>query len=175
MNIVFLGLPVNTKSLPEHYKLILEMLTKAGHTVNQDYISSDYSDSQTRHKNILSQIKKADGVIAEGTEITPEMSRFITLSLQFRVPTLILYQKNDPEAFVFETSRLLSLKKYTEKNLKQRLDTFFNQINKNRLLYRFNLMMSKEMTTFVMDKSRQSKVSKADYIRNLILQDMSKK
>ena len=49
---------------------------------------------------------------------------------------------------------------------------FFKTVAKQRLLYRFNFMMSREMDGFVREKAKNNGMSKADYIRTLILQDM---
>jgi hypothetical protein len=49
---------------------------------------------------------------------------------------------------------------------------FFTDIKKKKLLYRFNLMLSREMNIFLGQRSREHGVSKADYVRTLIFKDM---
>lgn len=173
MNIVFIASPSNNQSVKDNYEHIIKACEKLGNYVSEDYLKNSSKNIKT-YRSILSQIKKSDVVVVEGTKITGDISRFISVALQFRIPTLILYRKTNPEAFVFESNRLLSIKKYSPKSMEPLLSRFFNQANKDRLLYRFNIMLSKDMNSYIMDRSRKSQVSKADYIRNLILKDMDK-
>lgn len=174
MKIVFLAPVQEGGKVPSEYKDILNEAKQLGHDLIDGFTKKEKDSLQSYYKHVLSLIKTADAVVVEGTTLTVETSRFISAALQFRLPVLLLYKKNNPEAQIFETSRLLSLKKYNA-NLPQLLERFFKQIHKQRLLYRFNIMLSREMDSYVMDKSRKQKVSKADYIRDLILRDMENK
>lgn len=174
MNILFLAPAVDKKKMPADYKLIVECAQSYKHSITDGFIKKDTESPQVRYKRLVKDLRKVDAMIVEGTVLTVETSRLITLALQVHLHVLLLYKKNNPETSVFESSRLLTLKKYDEKSLGKIMEKFFMQVDKQRLLYRFNLMLSKDMGAYVLDKSRRSKVSKADYIRRLILKDMDK-
>lgn len=70
---------------------------------------------------------------------------------------------------------MITFVKYTEKAMEEMetiLKPFFTDIKKKRLLYRFNLMLSREMNIFLGHRSREHGVSKADYVRQLIVRDL---
>jgi hypothetical protein len=174
MNILFLAPAVNKTNIPSDYKHIVDACKSYTHSIIDGYLKKDTESPQDRYKRLVSDMRKAEAMIVEGTTLTVETSRLITLALQLHLPVLLVYTKNNPETSVFETSRLLSLKKYDSKTLGKVLEKFFRQVDKQRLLYRFNLMLSKDLGAYVLDRSRKHKVSKADYIRSLILRDMEK-
>ncbi len=171
MKIVFIA-PNGGKIKPE-YKKIIDLCKKNDHQVEEYYKILTGKELRVRTPLIAETIKKAESVICEVSNITAETSRFISLALQFHIPTLFLYKKENNEMQAFETSRFLTFKQYSDQTLDKKLAEFFKQIEKQRLLYRFNLMLSHELGQYVLDKSKAKRISKADYIRQLIINDMS--
>lgn len=174
MKIMFLAPPIQEGKVPTEYTEIIEAAKKLGHSLENGYLMKDGFTLGQYHNAVSKAIKISDAVVVDGTTLTVETSRFISFALQCRLPVLLLYKKNNPQAQIFEASRFLSLKKYDADSLERILQSFFKKITKKQLLYRFNLMLSREMDSFVMEKSQGKKVSKADYIRDLILRDMDK-
>jgi hypothetical protein len=176
MKIVLLAPNTSQKNTIKEYQMIADVCKKLKHTVNADYIhhAKDAKEMEKKYKNVMNEIKEADVVVAEATTLTVDVSRLITFALQYHIPTLVLYRDKSPESFVFESSRLLLLKHYSPSNLEEVIKTHLKKINRKKLIYRFNLMLSKELGSFVMDRSKENRVSKADYIRQLIVDDMEK-
>ena len=176
MNIFFVAAAVDKAKTPPTYLGIIEAAKKMHKTISYEhiFISSKKETPEQRYRSMIEQIKKSDVVIAEASSLTAEISRLISVSLQHHIPTLVLYQKQNPEMYVFESSRLLTLKQYTQKTVEEIIKKYFSQASRKQLRYRFNLMLSKEINMHVMDKSKDNKMSKADYVRKLILADMDK-
>ena len=171
MKIVFIAPPSEKKIIVHDYETVIDVCKKLGYTVDATYLTTDI-EAAKKYKHVITEIKKVDVVIAEATTLTVDISRLITLSLQYHIPTLVLYREKSPVSFVFESSRLLLLKHYSMSTIEDVLKNHLKKISKKKLIYRFNLMLTKELGSYVMDKSKQSNVSKADYIRQLISADM---
>lgn len=173
MKVVFLASVVNEGANLDYYSLIVESIERRGHTVVNMARSLKSEEVTARSRRMTAAIQDSPhAVIVEATIINPEISVLISRALQHHVPTLLLYRDNNPDVMVFEPSRFLTLKKYTHKSLEDRIEMFLRRIKKDRLIYRFNLMLNRELGAYVMDQSKKRKVSKADYIRSLILSDM---
>lgn len=172
MKIIFVAPPIQAQKVPDDYTFILKTAEKLGYVFENGYLMKEKATLGQYHNSVSKKIKVADAMVVEGTTLTVETSRFISFALQCRLPVLLLYRKNNPQAQIFESSRFLTLKKYSPESLETILQSFFRKITKKQLLYRFNLMLSKEMDAFVMDRSNSRQVSKADYIRDLIHKDM---
>ncbi len=173
MKVVFLAPVVKERANLDYYRLIVESVERRGHTVVDMAGSFKVEDITKRSRRMIAAIQDSPhAVIVEATTINPEISVLISRALQYHVPTLLLYRDNNPDVMVFEPNRFLTLKKYTQKSLEDRIEMFLRRIKKDRLIYRFNLMLNRELGAYVMDQSKKRRVSKADYIRSLILSDM---
>lgn len=173
MKIVFLAPLARENTTTDGYSLIVKSIERRGHVVLNMAVEKAGEDRAARSKRIVNVMQdKPHAVIVEATIINPEMSVLISRALQYHIPTLLLYRDNNPDVMVFEPSRFLTLRKYTQKTLEDRIEMFLRRIKKDRLIYRFNLMLNRELGAYVMDQSKKRKVSKADYIRSLILSDM---
>lgn len=154
---------------------IVSLIKKAKHSLTENILTS----TDKKNNNGLSQeIKKADALVVEATESNFELGRFITLALQQHKPVLMLQKETMSAPLLLGSSRLVSLETYNPKDkvkMSQILLSFFKTVAKQRLLYRFNFMMSREMNGFLMTRAQEHGMSKADYIRTLILQDMDVK
>jgi hypothetical protein len=171
MYIVFLSIkPSNSVSL------IADCIKDAKHSIWETTLSSNPDQKSSKDAATLTkEIKKADALVVEATESNFELGRFITLALQQHKPVLMLQNENKIVPLLLGSSRLVSLETYRDDNKKEMnnlLSGFFKTVAKQRLLYRFNFMMSREMDAFVRDKAKENGMSKADYIRTLIMTDM---
>lgn len=124
---------------------------------------------------LMSEIKQTDGVIFESSIPSFNQGRYLTLALQSHKPILLLYKNSLPTEFANEQNRLITTQMYEDEshiNVDTAFKEFLKLVKKQRLLYRFNLMISKDLNSYLMDRARENGVSKADYIRQLIVQDM---
>lgn len=174
MYIVYLSIKTSDSD-----SLIIDCIKKAKHSVFVATLSSNPDKKSSKDAALLTkEIKKADALVVESTESNFELGRFITLALQQHKPVLMMQNETKQMPLLIGSSRLVSLETYRDGNKKemdQLLAGFFKTVAKQRLLYRFNFMMSREMDAFVRDQSKDNGMSKADYIRTLIMNDMEVK
>lgn len=181
MQFIFLATPPQTEQEKKAYLMITKICQDSEHTIHDDFVYRGIKKKRANtprisFQHIAAEIKKADAVIIEGTRSTLDIGRFIATSLQYHKPILVLYRDAIPDILDDDTHSLLTHRKYTptnQKELKEEiLNDFFTKVNKKKLLYRFNLMLNKEMNSFLMEKAKNYGISKADYIRQLINEDM---
>jgi hypothetical protein len=160
----------------EKHNFIVDAIEEAKHKVWQNILASDQKRKSTIDiAKLMNEIKKSDAVVIESTESNFEMGRFTTLALLQHKPVLMLQKDKYVAPLVLGESRLVTQTSYIPgdaKEMKNILANFFKVVAKQRLLYRFNFMMSREMNAFVGEKAQESGVSKADYIRSLISEVM---
>ncbi|MFA9289125.1 MAG: hypothetical protein ACEQSA_04570 [Weeksellaceae bacterium] len=131
---------------------------------------------QKYEAQVVKEIKKCDAVVIEASKSTFDLGRFMTLGMQQFKPVLLLQQNEANAAPVLLTSqRLSTLHRYTltdKKKLEEGLVSFLEDVKKQKLHYRFNLMLNDDINDYLLEKAGAKGISKADYIRNLILDDM---
>lgn len=175
MKLVILTPFTNKTDIAKDTKAFVDFCTKKGHKPNVVSTAMPSSADEDYAVSISNEIKNADAVIITPSISGIELGGCISLALQHRKNTLLCYSKTKPESILFSSSHLITMIKWTDKT-KDQLDEimrpFFNDTKKKKLLYRFNLMLSREMNIFLDRKSRDHAVSKADYVRQLVLKDM---
>ncbi|MCA9372096.1 hypothetical protein KC726_04315 [Candidatus Woesebacteria bacterium] len=175
MKIVYIDSPF--KKNPVN-KSVMKYLEDAKHKVFDGTLPKEIDEEILHSVNakLTREIKKCDCVVVEATESSFDMGRFIMLALLQHKPVLILQEKSKAQSYLLSSHRLVTEKKYKmsqlEKDLQTILESFIKIVKKQRLTYRFNLMLSKDLNIFLMDQSQVQGISKADYIRNLIVSDM---
>lgn len=175
MNVVFLSSPTEKK---EKYDFILDVLKKYKLKVfNGTYpFKADLKQLQRYEADVIKEIKKCDAMVVEGTNTTIDLGRFITLGLQQHKSVLLLQKEGQSTQPLLSNSRLVKMTVYNPAKtakVKEIIDDFIDQMKKQRLVYRFNLMLSPDINEYVMDKAQKQGISKADYIRSLIADDMT--
>lgn len=179
MRIIILTPQTEASQLKRDTKPLIDFITNKGHKADVVSVAqkktaragedSDYAFS------ISNEIKNADAVIITPGLAGIELGICISLCLQHRKTTLVGYDRVKPESSLIAATNMISYFKFNEKSLgelEQVMKPFFTDIRKKKLLYRFNLMLSREMNVFLGQRSREHGVSKADYVRTLILRDM---
>jgi len=171
MYIVYLSATEDTKT----NQPILSVIKNQKHTA----INRSFSDKTKNKSNHIAQstkeIKKADGIIVESSMTNFDLGRLLTLSLLQHKPVLLLQMKGHERDLELGESRLVTKKAYNptdEKDIEKSVSKFIKIIEKQRLSYRFNLMLSRDINTYLMDQAQVKGISKADYIRTLIHHDM---
>jgi hypothetical protein len=179
MKIVFIA--PETKKNSSH-DIILELCQKLKKKVQEFYISFEHDkDSlnkiQQHFKSAVTAINRSDALVIEGSTKEADFGPFINVAMQQHKPTLLLHTSPISKSWMFSASRLIIVKQYSPKQideLERLLKEFFDGVKKKKLIYRFNIMLNKEINTFLMDKAKDEGVSKADYIRQLIANDMDR-
>lgn len=175
LTFVLLSPPPQTDKEQNRLLLIGRLGEKGGNTVIHGYSKKDLQ-KKISYKQISADIKNADGVIIEATRPTLDIGRFIATAFQYHKPVLVLYQGTIPDTLADDSHSLMTIKEYHEtkpRELEHKiLSQFVTKVENRKLLYRFNLMLNKEMNMYLMDKAKKQGVSKADYIRTLIYKDM---
>jgi len=172
MNILFLSANPN--------KATNDMITSALKRIKHTVIDGSFTDHSKINSSILADttrvVKKADAIVVEATITTFDMGRLMTLAIFQHKPLLILQEKGAGREIELGANRLVNNKTYDlEKvsDLDRKLEDFMKAVQKQRLTYRFNLMLSRDINSYLMEQSVEKGISKADYIRSLIVQDMS--
>jgi hypothetical protein len=179
MKIIILTPFTDDSQLKKDTKPFVDFVTDKGHKAHvigtAPKKTSKDGEDQDFAVSISNEIKNADAVIITPSITGIELGGVISLALQHRKTTLAFYEKQKPESILFSATNLISCVKFdakTANDLETVMKPFLNDIKKKKLLYRFNLMLSREMNVFLSHKSRENGVSKADYVRTLIFRDM---
>ncbi len=178
MKIVILTPFTKSAEIQKDTKAFVDFCTQKGHKVN--IVSTSAPQKETSEDteytiSISNEIKNADAVIITASISGIELGGCLSLALQHRKSTLLCYTKKKPESVLFASTNMITMVKCDDKtmnNLEEVMKPFFSDTKKKKLLYRFNLMLSREMNIFLSKKSRENGVSKADYVRQLITRDL---
>ena len=173
MKVLIITSGKNPEESKKDSQYIIDILDKKGIT----YIAtSTLKEQNNKPSNVFNDIKMSDAIIAMPSINEIDIGGFVNIAISHRKPILLLYEDKEPSSFLFEENNLickLEINDKTKKSLDIEIKPFFISINKKRLLYRFNLMLNREMNLFISRKSRTYDISKADYLRQLILNDMN--
>lgn len=173
MYIVFLA-PETSKSADKtHFQDICDKIKASKNTVYDGAFPIDSGKHEDHSSQLTKEIKKADAIIVEATQSNFNLGRLITLALQQHKPVLMLQKEDKSSPIVIGSSRLISVKPYsTIADVEEIMRDFFKIAKKQRLTYRFNLMLSRDIDVYLSEQARSQGLSKADYIRELIVKDM---
>ena len=155
---------------------ITSTLKKMKHTVSNGMFTPDSKDKSSKLAKITREIKKSDALVVEASSTNFDLGRLMTLAIFQHKPLLILQEKGKEQDVDLGANRLVNNKTYTLKkitDLEKKLEDFMKAVKKQRLTYRFNLMLSRDINSYLMDQAQEKGISKADYIRSLIIQDMN--
>ncbi len=175
MKILMLTPFTESSDITKDTKSLVEFCEKKGHRTAIVSTATPATDDDEGTISISNEIKNADAVVISPSVSGIELGGCISLALQHRKSTLLLYTKSKPQSVLFSSSHLINPVKWdatAEKNLEEIMKPFFSDTRKKKLLYRFNLMLSREMNLFLGKRSREYGVSKADFVRQLITHDM---
>lgn len=168
------------KEQKQNYLKIINVLQNLGHTAYADHIIkrlNDTSDHKIRKKyvqnyqKIVDKINSSDIMIVESSIPSMAVGHFLTLALTKRMPVLVLYTHNPHGLLIGNPNNLLFFKKYSQTgfdDLEKIINKWVENIDKNVLKNRFNLMLSSDHVDKIAKKASYLKISKAEYVRKLI-------
>ena len=169
------GLPSNEKFIVK----IRDYILKNGHKLTRDLLTeTKQSDSDLPEEifNVVSKaISESQAIVIEASEMSLSLGYVLTQSLSLGKPVLFLRYKNanlkrGRFAETIKSKLLTSIIYKNEEDLAENLENFLNQ-NKY-IKTRFNLVIPNELDSYIIRASRSRKISKTEYIINLIKADM---
>lgn len=174
-----------TAEFDKHHELyfaIRDYIVEQGHTLTRDWIGETYSryerkiteikDVKKVYEESISSLRKADLVIVEDTVSNFSTGHQITLALQARKPTLVLWKgpkhRQFNKMFIHGIdSELLEVAEYTENSFKEIISKFVHKFEKIDQENRFNLVLKSyereylDWAKFNRDESRTQVIKKA--------------
>ena len=171
MNILFLS----TNTNQSYNKPILSQIRKLKFNVTDGSFNDSTPNKVAAIAKATREIKRSDAIIIEGTQTNFDLGRLLTLTVLQHKPVLIFQLRGKGDHLELGSNRLVVYKKYIPENMEEinnNIKAFSNIVDQQRLTYRFNLMLSKNINEYLMISAQKRGISKADYIRNLIFTDM---
>lgn len=168
------------KEQKQNYLKIIDLLVSLGHTVYAEHIIKSLNDTSDRkirknytrnYQKIVNKIDNSDIMIVESSVPSMAVGHFLTLGLTKRMPVLVLYTHNPHGLLIGNPNNLFFFKKYSLtgfEDLKETIKKWTENVDKNVLKNRFNLMLSHKHVEKIANKALYLKISKAEYIRKLI-------
>lgn len=161
-----------------------------GHVITRDWLEEAIQivednavntlDRENVYNKVTSSIFSSDVVIVEGTVASFSVGHQTTLGLSKNKPTLFLIAKKSSakkstkvkNSFLSGlTSPLLKVVEYDDTNLAAILNDFLNN-NGGKPVVKFNIVLTKEIESYLDWVSFTYGVNKSEFIRNLILKNM---
>lgn len=171
------------------YRKICALIKEMGHSITRDWLEEAIKiienkaintlDREDVYNKVLSSILAADVMIIEGTVTSFSVGHQVTLALSKNKPTLFLIKKSEGKkpgkpknSFLAGiTSPLLTVTEYDDSTLADILNDFLND-NGGKPIVKFNIVLTKEIESYLNWASFTHKVNKSEFIRNLILKHM---
>ena len=170
--------------LQKRFSKIIDILSNAGILVMSNLINENISGFSAADLEKISQsgevlLERMDGLIIEGTNPLAESGYLVALALAHRKPILyfvekgkainknLLHLRKDKN-----TAKILSLQNYGESGLEKIILDFLGIVEKGEgketPTIKFTLRITPRIERFLHWKTHNTKVSKADFLRELI-------
>jgi hypothetical protein len=180
MNIYFTASARATVEIKQNYQIIYDSIISLGHknidnykinTNPHNFYSSTDNHKSEVYNNSLRLIKKSDLVILEVSTHSLTMGYLIKYALDIKIPVIALYvNKQKPGFAIGIEDDNFQLVEYLPKSLKITIKKSI-EFAKNTENTRFNMMLPPKLSTYLKEVSEQKNISKANFIRNLILRE----
>ncbi len=174
----------------ENYRKICSLIKGMGHVITRDWLEEAIQivennaintlDRESVYNKVTSSIFSSDVVVVEGTVTSFSVGHQVTLGLSKNKPILFLIAKKSSgkkpakvkNSFLSGlTSPLLKVVEYDDNNLAEIINDFLNN-NGGRPVIKFNIVLTKEIESYLDWVSFTYGVNKSEFIRNLILKNM---
>lgn len=183
MRISFIASIRGKKYYSKNYFSIIDYLIKKGYVVDhvlsltEEKLSQMTSNQQINYfQSFYKCINKSDLIIAECSFPSINVGYEISYAVQQNKSVIVLYLENKDSSIVkiqdpIFTSEKISMYEYTEKTL---IDTLGSSLKfiQPQLDRRFTIVLSSKMMAHLEKVSKQKKIPKAVYIRQLIEKDL---
>lgn len=157
MKIYFTSSTAEFNKYKDTYFTIRNYLLENEHILTRDWLphtnerleknDTDVKDMKEIYKSCINAIKDADLVIVEDTISNFSTGHQITLSLQYKKPTLVLWKgkkhRQFKQMFIHGIdSNILEVNEYTEENLKDLIQVFLSKYERPAEKNRFHLVLN---------------------------------
>ena len=159
-----------------------------GHSITRDWLEEAIEivenkavstlDREDVYNKVLSSILISDVMIIEGTVTSFSVGHQVTLALSKNKPILFLIKKSTGKKHIKKdsflagiTAPLLTVVEYDDSTLADILNDFLNN-NGGKPIVKFNIVLTKEIESYLNWASFTHKLNKSEFIRNLILKHM---
>ncbi len=173
-----------------NYRKICELIRGMGHIIMRDWLEEAINlvesntiaslDREDVYNKVVASILASDVLIIEGTVASFSLGHQITLGLSKNKPTLFLVSKkktsknNNKSKKTFLSglnSPLLKVVEYDDSNLADILNDFLNN-NGGQPVVKFNIVLTREIESYLNWVNFTYKTNRSEFIRNLILKHM---
>ena len=170
--------------LQQRFSHVVDVLNSAGVLVMSNLAQRNLSSFSGQDLEKISQsgeilIEKVDGLIIEETKPLAESGYLIAIALAYKKPILYLIEEDKPinkNLLHLQTdkqaAKLLHLEHYTAGSLEKELIDFLQAIEqpggREFPSIKFTLRITSRIERYLQWKTNNTKLSKADYLRNVI-------
>jgi hypothetical protein len=165
----------------KNYTFIIETLQKQGHQVIADHILTGNEekirllsrDERLKyHEKVEKWIHTCDFIVAEVSFPSTSIGYEVALGLRVGKPVLILHSIGDaPSLLGQHKDEKLVAERYTLQNVSEILKNFAGYVEGKHDL-RFTFFINPRLITFLDNAAKHYRISKAEYIRRLIENDI---
>ena len=189
MKIFFSATTYKFNELGDHYFMIRDHLIKSGNVIVHDWLSKIKKKGETydipqaiassEYRNAIEAVENADLVIFETTQPSFSSGHLMTLALQKKTPTLMMWLDDSPWSIrrgMIENidSNYLELAEYNSENYAQILDSFINKYGNAELKHRFNLVIDDVERQYLDWLSYNTLKSRTALIRKMIRESVER-
>lgn len=172
-------------SVNDANKKIIETLEAQGHKIYHEHITkmsqvqmdSLGPDQELKfHKNVLDTLKKSDIVIVECSYQSLSLGYLISYALELNKPILLFYHESAQKPNLFPTlnfSDLILVSKYKDVRELSDLIKEYVEYASDKIDVRFNFFISPSIGTYLDWVSKNKKIPRSVYLRNLIEKEMN--
>lgn len=170
----------------ERYKKIVDNLKELGHRVIAEHLFGRHADvfmdrdseisdeARALHQKMLAWKNQADLVIVEASYPSISIGQEVSYAINHNKPTIVLYiQDRQPHVLRSIGEEYLHIVEYNDSNLRKTLKDYIEYARETADT-RFNFFVSSEIDSFLDWISKQKKVPRAVFLRQLIEDDMKK-
>ena len=192
MNIYFSASSRYIKRDIETYRKILHGVRLSGHVVSRDWVETSYM-REMQHDKERSKLEGIDWTIVEETERAIEGAELViaeasdsstfgvgyevAYAIQRRKPTLLLVKKNKASMSYASglKSDFITFKRYDDANLQKSVEDFIKENTIRTKDLRFNFVIDRQIYNHLRLRSYESGKTKAEIVRDLLLEDIGEK
>lgn len=181
---MFAYLTASTEWVKNNKKMfgrLLKILTSLGYTNTNEYFTSllDNTPNPDKNKKNLhirtrERIKKADLLITDISDPSVTIGMLIEYAISNNIQVLCLCQnkhkKDIPSIIRYYDSRLFTLLLYDDGDFEKLLRNYLENFTKEKV--KFNAFISLELDSYMKWYSTKYRISKSDFVRDLILSKM---
>lgn len=186
MKVHFGGSILGLRKYTDHYRRIREEILNLGHELTRDWIPQELSsptiDGKAMYDLTEKAVKRADAIVLECSHDTSTIGQQMLLALENNLPVLLLFpaKTNKKSSFLgnfisLKHQEYLKKENYDDINISKTLGAFFSWAKNNLKYARFNLVIEKELDSYLRDRAHVNRTSKTEEIRKLIRIDMKKR